>query len=316
MKPTPTLSDYLHRQSIVYLDGALATELERRGAVLNDALWSARILADQPELIREVHLAYFRAGADIATTASYQATLPGFLALGYSQKTARRLIQRSVRLAQDARQQFWETGNTAERLYPLVAASVGPYGAYLADGSEYRGRYGISKQQLTAFHQPRLEWLLEEQPDLIAFETLPCLKEAEVLLRLLEHYPEQQAWFSFSARDDESISDGTPVEEAARLLGGHPQVAALGINCTPPDYIVGLLERIGANTGKPLIAYPNSGEGWNAEHRCWVTESRSPEGFGNLPSSWQKAGTRIIGGCCRTGPEDIKTLRKHNTLAS
>ena len=314
MKPTPTLSDYLHRQSIVYLDGALATELEHKGAVLNDALWSARILDDQPELIQEVHLAYFRAGADIATTASYQATLPGFLALGYDQKNARQLIRRSVQLAQGARQQFWETGNTAERLYPLVAASVGPYGAYLADGSEYSGRYGISKQQLAAFHQPRLEWLLEEQPDLIAFETLPCLKEAEVLLRLLERYPDQQAWFSFSARNDQSISDGTPVEEAALLLGEHPQVAALGINCTPPDNILGLLERLGAHTDKPLIAYPNSGEGWDAERRCWVTENRIPEGFGDLPFGWYKAGARIIGGCCRTRPEDVKILREHNAL--
>lgn len=296
----------------MYLDGALATELERRGVVLDDALWSARVLDDQPALIQEVHLAYFRAGADIATTASYQATLPGFSALSYDQKTARQLIRRSVRLAQAARQQFWETEDTSKRLYPLIAASVGPYGAFLADGSEYSGRYGLSKQQLTAFHQPRLEWLLEERPDLIAFETLPCLKEAAALLRLLEHYPDQQAWFSFSARDDQSISDGTPVEEAGWLLGEHPQVAAIGINCTPPDHILGLLERLGAHTGKPLLAYPNSGEGWDAERRCWLTASRSPEGFGNLPSSWQKAGAKIIGGCCRTRPEDVKALRKPN----
>jgi len=308
LKTVPTLSDYLHQQSTVYLDGALATELERRGATLNDALWSARVLDDQPELIQEVHLTYFRAGADIATTASYQATLPGFLALGYDQKTAHRLVRRSVRLAQDARQQFWETGDTTKRLYPLIAASVGPYGAYLADGSEYSGRYGKSKQQLAAFHEPRLEWLLEEQPDLIAFETLPCLEEAEVLLRLLERYPDQQAWFSFSARDDQSISDGTAVEEAARLLGEHPQVAALGINCTPPDNILGLLERLGAHTDKPLLAYPNSGEGWDAEKRCWLTASRSPKGFGDWPPKWINAGARIIGGCCRTGPKDIKTM--------
>jgi homocysteine S-methyltransferase len=283
---------------------------------LDDSLWSARVLDNQPELIQDVHLAYFRAGADIATTASYQATLPGFLALDYDQKTARQLIRRSVQLAQDARQQFWETADTTKRLYPLIAASVGPYGAYLADGSEYSGRYGISKQQLTDFHQPRLEWLLEEQPDLIAFETLPCLEEAEVLLRLLEHYPKQQAWFSFSARDDKSISDGTPVEEIARLLGEHTQVAALGINCTPPDYILGLLERLGANTGKPLITYPNSGEGWDAERRCWLTASRSPEGFGDWPPKWINAGARIIGGCCRTGPEDVKILREHRALPS
>lgn len=246
----------------------------------------------------------------MAITASYQATLPGFLAAGYPAAAAKQLIQRSVRLAQDARQQFWAANPHESRLFPLVAASVGPYGAFLADGSEYRGQYGKSIQQLMEFHQPRLEWLIEAQPDVIAFETLPCLKEAEALLKLLEQYPEQQTWFSFSARNEAEISDGTSVEEVAKLLDNHPQVIALGINCTPPIYILNLLQGLKAHSSTPLLAYPNSGEGWDAERRCWLPEHRSPKGFGTLPAAWIAAGARLIGGCCRTGPEDVEVLRQ------
>lgn len=300
----------LQQQAVLILDGALATELEARGARLQDSLWSARMLAEEPEEIRAVHLSYFRAGADVAITASYQATLPGFLEYGWTAASARRLIRRSVELAREAREQFWELQQSPHRLYPLIAASVGPYGAYLADGSEYRGRYGLSKQALSDFHQPRIEWLMEMAPDVLAFETLPCLREAELLLRLLEAYPGQQAWFSFSARSGAQLSDGSWVEEAGQLLSQHPQVAAVGINCTPPKYIAELLKRLSGVTAKPLLAYPNSGEGWDAERRCWLPESRSPLGFGNLPAEWVAEGAQLIGGCCRTRPEDIKALRR------
>jgi len=300
----------LQQQNVLILDGALATELEARGAQLPDALWSARLLAEQPEEIRAVHLAYFQAGADVAITASYQAALRGFLEYGWTAAKARQLIRGSVELAQEARAQFWEAEDSPDRIYPLIAASVGPYGAYLADGSEYRGRYGLSKQALSDFHQPRIEWLMEMAPDVLAFETLPCLREAEVLLRLLEAYPGQPAWFSFSARSGEQLSDGSRVEEAGQLLSQHPQVAAVGINCTPPKYITELLNRFSGVTAKPLLVYPNSGEGWDAQRRCWLPDSRSPLGFGNLPAEWVAEGAQLIGGCCRTRPEDIKALRR------
>jgi homocysteine S-methyltransferase len=293
---------------ILLLDGALATELEHRGAVLSDHLWSARILAEQPELIREVHLAYFQAGAQVATTASYQATLPGFAQAGYDEYRAKQLIQRSVKLAQEAKQQYLDMREKVDDQPLLIAASVGPYGAYLADGSEYKGQYGKSTKQLIEFHLPRLSYLIEAQPDIIAFETLPCLQEAEALLRLVERFPEQQAWFSFSAKSDAAISDGTAVEKVAKLLHAHPQVSAVGVNCTPPRYITGLLKRLRAHTDLPLVAYPNSGEGWDAQHRCWLPESRSPSGFGTLPQEWVNVGARWIGGCCRTRPEDIRQL--------
>ena len=221
----------LEKQGFIILDGALATELESRGADLKHALWSAKILIEKPELIRSVHLEYFRAGADIATTASYQATIPGLVSYGLAEREARSLLQSSVRLAQQAREEFMDHSESSGRFYPLVAASIGPYGAYLADGSEYRGLYGLSRQALIDFHRPRLEALLEAGPDLLALETIPCQIEAEALLELLSEYPEARAWISFSARNGHEISEGQTFTEGATLAGASSQILAVGINC-------------------------------------------------------------------------------------
>lgn len=300
----------LNRPLPLILDGALATELEYRGAELSGRLWSARMLEEQPALIREVHLDYFRAGADVATTASYQATLPGLEQAGYSAARTRALIQRSVTLAQEARQLWLAEQLGSDRAAPLIAASVGPYGAYLADGSEYQGHYGLSDANLYDFHKPRLVWLLEQAPDLFAFETLPSLQEARVLLELLEQYPAAQAWFSFTARDAAHISEGQPVAEVGQLLGSHPQVLAIGFNCIPPHLGTALLSNLGKHTNKPLLIYPNSGERWDAGRQCWLPAYRAPRGFGALPQAWSEAGAKLIGGCCRTRPSDIRTLRR------
>ncbi len=143
---------------MLIVDGALATELERRGADLHDPLWSAKCLLERPDLIREVHLDYLKAGADIVTTATYQATFEGFGGRGIGYEGAARSMRDAVALAIAARDEFWsEPLRRDERLWPLVAASVGPYGAMLADGSEYRGRYSIDDRGLAEFHRPRLE---------------------------------------------------------------------------------------------------------------------------------------------------------------
>ncbi len=292
------------------LDGALATELEYAGADLSGGLWSARILEAQPELIQAVHLAYFEAGADVATTASYQATWAGLQKAGYGRKEAKALIQRSVELAQAARAVFLNSKSAEGRPVPVVAASVGPYGAYLADGSEYRGHYKVDEAGLFAFHQPRIGWLLESEPDCLAFETLPSLREARVLLRLLEQCPGAKAWFSFTVKDGAHLSEGQPVAEVGQLLDGHPQVLAIGFNCVPPHLASALLSNLSLHTDKPLLIYPNSGEGWDAARQCWLPAYRAPQGFGSLPWEWLKAGAQLIGGCCRTRPADIRALRR------
>ena len=300
----------LKQQRVIILDGALATELEARGARLDDSLWSAKILLEQPEMIRHLHLDYFLAGADVAITASYQASMEGFQGRGLSHRQARELIHRSVELAKEARELFWaEPANRAGRIYPLVAASVGSYGACLADGSEYRGQYGLSVQKLAGWHRPRMEALLEAGPDLLACETIPCPEEAEALLYLLDEFSEAKAWLSFSCQDGRRISQGELFIDVVKMVEGAPQVLAVGVNCTPPRYIHSLLKEACQVSRKPLVAYPNSGERWDAARHCWM-EGEPAVGFGALPSEWFAEGARLIGGCCRTGPEDVRALRE------
>lgn len=230
---------------LIVLDGAMATELERKGCDLNDSLWSAKILMEEPDLIKQIHTDYFAAGADCAITASYQSTFEGFAARGLSEAKARRLIEMSVSIAAVARDEFWALEeNRLNRPKPIIAASVGPYGAYLADGSEYRGHYGITEDELVEFHRPRMKALIEAGADVLACETIPCLTEAKAIVRLLKEFPETYAWISFSAKDGLHISDGTPAADCASWLDEHHQIAAIGINCTPLQHIPSLIEEL------------------------------------------------------------------------
>lgn len=302
------ISAILRRSPVMVLDGALATELERRGCDLNDPLWSARVLLETPELIRQVHADYFAAGADCAITASYQATEAGFARRGLSAGEARELIRRSVRLAVAARDDLWRhSALSRNRPRPLVAGSVGPYGAYLADGSEYRGDYDLSEQQLIDFHRPRLAALIEAGVDLLACETLPCRREARALRRLLGEFPEVTAWFSFSARDGRHIANGERLAEAIAELDSCDRVAAVGVNCTPPRHVPELIRQARQTTGKPIIVYPNSGEHYDAERHRWCGAG-TDGGFADQACRWYQAGARIIGGCCRTTPADIAAI--------
>ena len=301
--------DLLIHQPIAVIDGAMATELEGRGCDLNDALWSAKVLLEQPELIRAVHLDYFNAGADIAITASYQATVEGFAKRGLSGEQARNLIKKSVQLAREARDEFWaKEENQIGREYPLIAGSVGPYGAYLADGSEYRGDYKLGEDELMAFHRPRVEALIASGVDLLACETIPCLIEARALIRLLAEFPNTFAWFTFTAQDDGHISNGESVADVAAFLDDQPQAAAIGINCTSPLHITGLIREIKKSTQKPIIVYPNSGEVYDAATNTWHGET-SCDSFGVQSKAWFEAGARLIGGCCRTTPGHIREIK-------
>ena len=302
------VSSILDQYPALVIDGALATELERRGCDLKDELWSARILLVQPEIIKQVHLDYFKAGADCAITASYQATIEGFQKRGLNQKEAIALIQKSVSLAREARDDFWaEETNRAGRAKPFVAASVGPYGAFLADGSEYRGQYGLSQKELIDFHRPRMKALVESGAELLACETIPSLIEAQAIAELLAEFPNTSAWISFSARDEKQISEGQVFADCVQQLEGHPQVVALGINCTSPAYIPSLIREAGKRTEKPLLVYPNSGETYNAAIMDWNGDPVL-ESFGTHAREWYEAGARLIGGCCRTTPEDIRVI--------
>jgi len=302
--------DFFARRPLVILDGALGTELQRRGADIDDPLWSAKLLLERPELIRQVHLDYFRSGADVATTSSYQATFEAFARRGLGPQETAGLMRLSVRLAAEARDEFWaDPANRVGRRRPLVAASVGPYGAMLADGSEYRGDYGLDEEALMAFHRPRLAVLADAGADLLACETIPCLAEARALARLMGDFPGVEAWMSFSCRDGLHDSQGEPIADCVAALEGFDQIIALGVNCTAPQHIGSLIEQMHGRTRKPLLVYPNSGEQYDGLHKTWHGNPGASH-FAEQARGWHARGARLIGGCCRTGPDEIAALRQ------
>jgi len=300
------LSSLVVEQGVVILDGGLATELEARGHDLTDSLWSARLLLDDPEAIAEVHEAYLDAGADCIVTSSYQATLEGFRHRGVGPEEARERLGATVALATEARDRVWKRAPKGRRR-PVVAASVGPYGAALADGSEYTGRYDRDERGLYDFHAERFSLLAAAGADLLACETIPSRLEARALLRLLDETPGAHAWFTFTARDSKHVSDGTPVAEVARELD-HERVVGIGVNCVAPALVPGLLEELRV-TPRPRVVYPNSGEQWNAERRAW-DGAPSKIDLAAEGEAWRDAGASVIGGCCRVGPDAIRRLRR------
>ena len=284
------------------LDGGMSNQLRSAGHDLSDELWSARLLADSPEAITEAHLAYFEAGADVAITASYQATFEGFARRRIKRDKASELISLSVELALDAATEAWRRG-VDRPLY--VAASVGPYGAMLADGSEYRGRYGLSVAELADFHRPRIEALAAVGPDVLALETIPDTVEAEALLGAVRDF-DVPVWLSYSIAGDRTRA-GQPLEEAFALAADADEIIAVGVNCCAPEDVDGAIETAARVTGKPVVVYPNSGETWDAETRAWNGRATfAPEQV----VGWRDAGARLIGGCCRVGPEGITGIRK------
>lgn len=288
------------------IDGGLATELEARGHDLSDRLWSARVLLTEPDAIEDVHLAYFRAGARVATTASYQATIPGFAAEGLDRDAALAAIARSVRVARQARDRYAaEASLDAADL--LVAGSVGPYGAMLADGSEYRGDYDPGAAALRDLHAPRIDSLLAAGVDLLAIETIPTTREAAVLLDLVEESG-ARAWLSYQCRDGGSTAAGEPITDAVALANGRTGIVAVGINCTAPRHVPALLAAAAEATDLPLIAYPNGGDRWDAETRHWVATDAGGPYRPDVVAGWAGTGTAWLGGCCGTGPGDIRKL--------
>lgn len=302
----------------IVLDGGFATELEARGHDLRDRLWSARLLMTEPQAIEDVHLAYYRSGARVATTATYQATVPGFAAVGLDRAAALAAIARSVRLAQAARERA-EAEDVEGDGGRLVAGSVGPYATVLADGSEYRGDYDPGPAVLREVHAPRIDALLEAGADLLAIETIPTIREAEVLVRLVEerHAP---AWLSYQCRDGRSTAAGEPIADAIAIAEGAPDLVAVGVNCTSPIHVPALLAAAAAVTSRALIAYPNGGDTWDPVARRW-SEDPAAGGFDAVAvATWTDLGAQWLGGCCRTGPADIaalaRTLADRETVAS
>lgn len=301
-----SIDEIWRQKDLVILDGAMATELERKGLDLNDSLWSARVLAEHPEVIQAVHRDYFASGADCSTSASYQATIPGFMASGYTRREAEQLIARSMTLLLKARDEWWEGAKASGRLYPLAAAAVGPYGAYLANGSEYTGDYSQAEEEYRAFHLPRLQILKDSGAEIFALETMPRLDEALACAGMLEELG-CDYWISFTFRSPHQISDGTSLEEIADALKGFPHLKAVGVNCTPPVFAEKIIRNFRAFTSLPICVYPNRGEAYDAVTKTWHG-SVDGKTYGDWAQKWYRVGARVIGGCCRTRPEDIRAI--------
>lgn len=289
----------LQQPTPVVLDGGLATQLETQGCDLNNPLWSASLLQSNPDAIVAAHSAFLKAGAECILTASYQASREGFAIAGIDSDTADQLMLRSVELAHQA---LNDNSSTA-----LVAASLGPYGAMLHDGSEYSGDYRVSTTVLRDFHESRIALFDTANVDVLALETVPSLQEAEVLATLLRQTG-TPSWVSFSCKDEAHISDGTTIEDAVRLFANHPKVCAIGINCTAPEFAVSLIRKIHrALPHKAIIAYPNSGEIYTADNNSWAGEA-DVDGFATEARHWIASGASIVGGCCRVSPRQIAAM--------
>ena len=305
-----SLQNILDTRGVMVIDGSMATALENKGLDLTHKLWTARALAEDPEQVKQVHIDYFRAGADCGITCSYQASIPGLMSCGYTEKEAEDLIRRSVELFLEARGEWWEKeGRTAGRVWPLCLAGMGPYGAYLADGSEYTGAYQVSDDELIAFHARRAKLLLDAGADILLFETQPALHEVLLEAQIAEDMGADY-WVSFSCRDGKHNGKGEPVAEcAAALSHDHPHLKMIGVNCTKPEYIESLIHALRTGTELPIAVYPNSGEVYDPVTKTW-THAGGELDFGTYALRYMAAGASAVGGCCTTVDQHIRQVSK------
>lgn len=288
----------------IVLDGAMSDELERQGVETNNKLWTATALIDQLDKVYQAHSDYFNAGAELVITDTYQANVQAFIQAGYSRTESETFIRNAVKIAKKARDDY--AAKTGKHNY--VAATIGSYGAYLADGNEYRGDYDLSESEYLDFHLPRLKLVLEEQPDLIALETQPKMTEPLAVLNWLkQHAPNIPVYVSFTLKDGQTISDGTAIAEVARAVDQYLQVFAIGINCTSPLLVSPALKEFSKYTQLPLVVYPNLGGSYDPEIKEWRAFDQKFD-FAKLTRQWYQLGARLIGGCCTTGPTEIKQI--------
>lgn len=299
------LTTLLAEKKYLIIDGAMGTELESRGCQLNDKLWSAKVLLENPDLIYQVHLDYLRAGADFIITCSYQASVPGFSERGLSEKEALGLIAKSVEIAKNARADY--LNEIGQQKTILIAGSVGPYATLLADGSEYRGDYDMEFAVYAAYHRPRIAALIDAGVDFLAFETVPSVSEVKALIYLLYEHQSMTAYISLSLRDECTICDGTPLTSFFDLVNTQPQIVAVGVNCIGLDKISDILKSFKTLTNRPILVYPNSGEQYEPVSKTWICQENGQQ-LVDFVDEWLELGAKMIGGCCRTNPKHIQQI--------
>lgn len=275
------------------LDGGLSTALELLGHRPGGLLWTAQLVLDDPAVVVAAHRSFVDAGADVAITSSYQASVAGFERAGADPARARAALASTTELAR----------RSGAR---VVAASIGPFGASLGDGSEYHGAYAVEWETVRRFHRERLRILADTGPDLFAVETIPGAVEAEIVLEELAAASATPAWVSYSCRDAATTCAGDSFADAIALASRAAQVVAVGLNCTDPRHVTALLASATSSTSRPFVVYPNHGRDWDAVHECWIGDG--DDHLGHRVPEWWRAGARLIGGCCGIGPDGVRSL--------
>lgn len=306
-----------NEKQIFILDGSFSSQLakhvHRNIESDNGPLWTAQYLYTNPDAVQQTHLDYLRAGTDFISTNTYQASLAGFKKyLNLSDEDGYKLFECAVKLAKQGRDIYLSENKV--NFMPKIAGSVGPYGAYLHDLSEYNGSYAetTSIETMRDWHRPRLETLIKSGVDCLAIETIPCSKEAEMLASLLKEYPSIKAWMSFTCKDGKSLANGENFQEIAKRCWklNPEQIIAVGVNCSSPNFVAELFKDFNkgySDTPVPLITYPNSGEkyipnkGWVEDEKCNSIETYVDE--------WLELGVKYVGGCCRTDVSHIIKIK-------
>jgi S-methylmethionine-dependent homocysteine/selenocysteine methylase len=286
------------REPFTVIDGGLSTALELLGADLGGPLWTAQTVIDNPVLLEQAHRSFVTAGADIIATASYQCGTKQFKSIGLSAKEARDALASTTSIARRA----------VEGTSVAVAASVGPFGASQANGSEYTGRYGVEWQVVEDYHREKLQILVDSGADLFAVETIPLADEALLIAEILEELGAPPAWFSFGFADETQTYGLDAIDKAVLGIAGYADLVAIGMNCTHPRHVDSLLVSMSELvSGIPLIVYPNHGREWDAVGRCWTGDSMSISAVETV-QTWVDLGARFIGGCCGVDPLGIADL--------
>ncbi|WP_281613837.1 homocysteine S-methyltransferase [Flammeovirga sp. SubArs3] len=294
-------------KNTLLLDGGLSNALEDLGYDLNHELWSAKLLIENPQAIIDAHLLYLEAGADIIITSSYQSTIEGWEKQGYTYQEAIVLLEKSTTLALEARKVYHQKYSSDKRIW--IAGSIGPYGAYLADGSEYRGNYSLSIKDLIEFHTERVKVIDHTKIDLLAFETIPSFDEVKAISSLLST-TQHKGWITVSCKNERELNDGTPIKEVAEYLSNQKNLFGFGVNCTKPEFISELIQDITSTTlSTRVIVYPNAGLVYDSNEKKW-RGTAEPLGCEFMAKQWKKAGANVIGGCCQMGPDHISSMKK------
>lgn len=326
------MDQFLEKRHLV-LDGALGTQLESiipndsEIQPKNDPLWSTKVLMTQPKLIERIHYQYLQSGSDIIMTSTYQASCAGLIkyANSYTDEVAH-VWERSVDMANNAIRRHKLENNTKpiRNRDPIICGSVGPYGAFLANGAEYTGEYGmISNEELEKHHFKLLQFLiLHPDVKLIAIETIPNFREFKVLVNLLTkllslHGPNQKFYLSINVRNESEMCDGTPVEKVMNYLNFKMKtmgilqrnIFAIGYNCVDYHLVTSLIDNLTMfnEFHIPMIVYPNLGYVYSTKHEEYIAYQDTNE-LELMILDWLKRGVKIIGGCCGSGPQEIEKI--------